>query len=117
VLREVAALMREQLRASDVVARIGGEEFGVVLAETAPHAALAVVERLRAALAAHRFLAVPGEPRLVTASIGLAPSGGDEPLAVLMRRADDALYEAKALGRDRIVVTGAPAESRVPARA
>jgi len=116
VLHEVGALMREQLRASDVVARIGGEEFGIVLAESAPHAALAVVERLRAALAAHTFLAVPGERRLVTASIGLASSGGGEPLPVLMRRADDALYQAKALGRDRIVVTEAPTESRVPAR-
>jgi diguanylate cyclase (GGDEF)-like protein len=108
VLHEVAAVMREQLRGSDVVARIGGEEFGIVLAETAPQAALAVVERLRSALAEHRFHAVPTEARLLTVSIGLAASGSSEPLATLMCRADAALYEAKALGRDCVVLAPAP---------
>ncbi|HYH79576.1 MAG TPA: GGDEF domain-containing protein [Longimicrobium sp.] len=120
VLHEIAVLMREQLRATDSVARIGGEEFGIVLAQTEPQTAVMVVERLRAALAAHRFHAVPNEARLLTASIGLAASAGSEPLAALMRRADAALYEAKALGRDQVVLAEAPvavAHVRVPARA
>jgi diguanylate cyclase (GGDEF)-like protein len=93
LLREAAAAWSSQLRATDVLARYGGEEFGVILLGLPPVATLAVCERLRGA--------VPGGQ---TCSIGLAVWDGHELDAELAARADAALYEAKAAGRNRLVL-------------
>lgn len=105
VLREVAVRSSMNLRNFDLVARLGGEEFVVILPDTGAEMALAVAERLRCLIADTPFkVSAPvGEIR-VTVSIGVAVSGwvGDTPDA-LLRRADAALYEAKRAGRNRVV--------------
>lgn len=106
VLRHAAAVLRSVLRASDLPVRWGGEEFAVLLPFTAPAEAAGLAERLRLALSAK----VPhpaGGTAMVTASIGIAPVGGDGGAAALsqaIRDADRALYRAKAQGRNRVVV-------------
>jgi diguanylate cyclase (GGDEF)-like protein len=105
VLAALAQLLRENTRGGDVLARLGGEEF-VVLLPDMPHArAVEVCERLRERIEQRRWPALPA-PCTVTASIGLASAPGYD-LADLLRRADAALYEAKRGGRNR--VSAAPA--------
>ncbi len=95
LLHETAARWRDQLRAGDLLARLGGEEFGLLLIDfDAPHAT-EVVERLRGAVVDEQ-----------TCSAGLAARRDGEAPEQVMARADAALYEAKAAGRDR-VLTGA----------
>ncbi len=106
VLREVAARTLNTVRSVDLVARIGGEEFVVVMPETGPAIAAAVAERLRLAVAASPFVGRAGGPSLrITISIGatVATAGGED-RDRLLKRADDALYQAKAAGRDRVIV-------------
>jgi diguanylate cyclase (GGDEF)-like protein len=96
-LRLVAQSLASQVRQSDHVARLGGEEFVVLLTETRLDAAVALVERMRQAVAS---LSIPGLPRPITVSAGLAEWRPDESADALLRRADQALYRAKASGRD-----------------
>jgi diguanylate cyclase (GGDEF)-like protein len=109
VLREVAAVLRESTRSEDLVARYGGEEFILVLPVAAPDQAAERAERVRAEIAARR-VAVTGSdtPLRVTASLGLAFSRppAHAPLPdpeALIHAADQALYQAKNAGRNRIV--------------
>ena len=89
------------LRPSDLVARLGGEEFAVLLPQTSLEEGHAIAERLRAAVAAIKLTTDNGilSP---TTSIGIAQSGDGENLDSLLRRADHALYAAKSGGRDRV---------------
>jgi len=98
VLARVAALLREATREVDDVARYGGEEFLVMLPETGMTEALEIAERVRARVAAEVF---PG--RRITVSIGVSefPLYGNTPEQVIAA-ADEALYEAKREGRDRV---------------
>ncbi len=106
VLQQVAHRLRAQLRANDLLARIGGEEFLVVLSDTDHAGAIDCAERLRNAVGGKMFnLARDTLPVKVTASVGLALPGdqGPSPKAdMLIRQADAALYGAKAHGRDRV---------------
>jgi len=100
VLRQVAAVCRETLRAEDVVGRYGGEEFAVLLPATGlGEAASILAERLRAALEG-TVISLPSVELRVTASIGVAELRADEDLATLLNRADAALYEAKGGGTE-----------------
>jgi diguanylate cyclase (GGDEF)-like protein len=94
LLRATAAAWRDQLRGGDVLARLGGEEFGLLICDVSPDTAYEVVERLRACIPEDR-----------TASAGLAVRAPGESADELLVRADAALYEAKALGRDRTRVS------------
>jgi diguanylate cyclase (GGDEF)-like protein len=102
VLVEVAYRLRKALRAFDLAYRVGGEEFLVVLPGADLHAAAALAEELREAVAAE-----PAAGVHVTMSFGVAGSTGPglerEPL---LDAADAALYRAKATGRDRVVTAG-----------
>jgi diguanylate cyclase (GGDEF)-like protein len=100
VLVEVAELLRRYARRTDAVARVGGEEFALVVAGTGPDA-LVAAERLRERVGAALAPRYPG----LTISFGIATYPHDGQSAErLLRSADEALYAAKALGRDRAVV-------------
>lgn len=104
VLRQVARLIQESVRAIDSVGRYGGEEFAVVLPHTGLEQARASAERLRANLERRAFALADGQIRL-TASIGLASLGGPDIGTVpeWIAAADAALYAAKAQGRNCVV--------------
>ena len=106
VLKDVAYAMREALRATDPVYRVGGEEFAVLLVGATQDAAAEVAERLRAAALSCSRKDIP-----VTMSVGVAavPALGrstDFDFAALFEDADRALYEAKELGRNCVVTAG-----------
>jgi diguanylate cyclase (GGDEF)-like protein len=105
VLVEVAYRMRKELRAFDLVYRLGGEEFLVVLPGANVEEAARLAETLRAAIAREPLAGIP-----ITMSFGIAGSGGG-PLdaEAVVAAADGALYAAKAQGRDRVVTAGSPA--------
>jgi diguanylate cyclase (GGDEF)-like protein len=108
VLSAIAQSAQSVLRTSDVLGRLGGEEFAVLLPDTDLEGALVVAERVRAAVAAGKVqsgdVGEDGQraPIRVTISLGVAQLRGDEPSETLMKRADRALYAAKDLGRDRV---------------
>lgn len=100
VLRSVSSILKQQLRKMDMVCRYGGEEFAIVVPETAGENAMRVAEKLRRQVEMHDF---PGVPRPVTISCGVAdyPEHGatrDDVVAA----ADAALYQAKQQGRNRV---------------
>lgn len=102
VLRQLAALLRGFVRGEDIAARIGGEEFAVLLPESGIDAAVAFAERLREAVAVAPFL-IAGQSHHLTVSIGLAElSPARAERSALMQAADVALYRAKADGRNRV---------------
>lgn len=109
VLMEAAARMTTSLRPSDMAARVGGEEFAVLLPDSDIGTAVTVAERLRATLADLVVFAPDGRPVRITASIGVAAwQHDDRDERDLLERADQALYAAKHAGRDniRIAVPG-----------
>ena len=102
VLREVAKLVREQVRREDCFARYGGEEFAVLLTETNLEAAREFAERLRGRVEAHEFKA-GSESIAVTISVGVAAMDKHELEPDAFLAAVDAhLYEAKSAGRNRV---------------
>lgn len=103
VLRAVAQETARHLRISDVLARWGGEEFVLMMPDARAVLARTGAERLRERIEALR-VAVRGEEIGVTLSIGLAEHHAGESVAQTLERADQALYEAKAQGRNRVVV-------------
>jgi len=102
VLRQLAAALTAAFRQVDVVARVGGEEFAVLLPSTGQQGALVVAERVRQVIEAHT-VSFDGADIRYTISGGLATTDdGLIDLDTLMKRADRALYAAKAAGRNRI---------------
>lgn len=102
VLRQFSEILRAYVRADDIAARIGGEEFAVLLPETAQEQAVQFAERLREAVASHEFRP-GGEPQQITVSIGVADMAPQrDTRSALMRAADAALYRAKDSGRNRV---------------
>jgi two-component system cell cycle response regulator len=118
VLRELAGRAMRQVRSVDLVGRLGGEEFVVVMPETSLGGAIVVAERFRAAVAGDPFvLHDSGEQLAVTVSVGIAVSGDrQDTLDTLLKRADEALYAAKKSGRNRVIAAPAPpsAATKVP---
>jgi diguanylate cyclase (GGDEF)-like protein/PAS domain S-box-containing protein len=96
VLREVSRVTKESIRSSDVAARWGGEEFMVLTPQSDLAAANRAAEKLREAIARHRFDHV-GK---VTVSVGVVQFSTDENSPALLKRVDKALYRAKARGRN-----------------
>ena len=109
VLMETAARLRRSVRGIDVLARFGGEEFVIVMPETDRFAASRVAERLRLSIESQPFTIHKGGRQIsITASFGLATMEGRvESADALAKRADEALYEAKRTGRNRVVLAAA----------
>jgi diguanylate cyclase (GGDEF)-like protein/putative nucleotidyltransferase with HDIG domain len=105
VLHGIAEIFRKQLRHYDIPARFGGEEFAILLPETEPEQALEIAERIRRAVADHRFeVETSSEPIRATVSLGVAgfpKDAGDS--NELIHHADLAVYRAKLQGRNRVL--------------
>lgn len=100
VLRQVASVLKQQLRTGDMAGRYGGEEFGVLLPQTGSTAALALAEKIRQAMAALR-IPYEGQSLTFTISLGVAQRHGAHATpAGWLRDADSALYQAKHSGRN-----------------
>ena len=109
VLREFATRIRKSIRGIDLAARYGGEEFVIVMPETDLHVAGIIAERLRRSIASEPFSIEKGTKRIeVTISVGISMlEEKNEPVADVLKRADQALYRAKHDGRNRVVVSAA----------
>ena len=122
ILRRVAVVFKNAVRAGDSVYRLGGEEFLICLPKAAEESALAIAERIRATVKGLDLTGyAPGGG--ITVSVGIATTtGGDAgDFTQMLERADAALYDSKAGGRDRITVRrgplGLPLPDEPPARA
>jgi two-component system cell cycle response regulator len=109
VLREFAVRLASNVRAMDLPVRFGGEEFVVVMPDTELDHAHRIAERIRLHVAGSPFRVMGGEDLLtVTISIGVAASLGEHDApAPLVKRADEAMYEAKTQGRNRVIARAA----------
>ena len=109
MLSEFAVRLASNVRAIDLPVRHGGEEFVVVMPDTDLEDARRIAERIRLHVAGAPFRVMGGEELLaVTISIGVACSTGegDTPQAIV-KRADEAVYEAKSRGRNRVIARAA----------
>jgi diguanylate cyclase (GGDEF)-like protein len=114
ILRAFGALIRRAIRETDFPARYGGEEFAIVMPETSRQEAQTIAERLRRQLERSVLLKLNGAEISVTASFGLAtvPEDADDPVD-LITRADEALYEAKRKGKNRVASFVPPVSASV----
>lgn len=109
VLTELAKVMKTSLREDDLLARVGGEEFMLLLPNTGLNDAVAVAETLRQSVAEHIFTLESGEPLRLTVSQGVAlDADGSQSFSQLTDTADKLLYQAKQLGRNRVESRLAP---------
>jgi len=109
-IRRFSKVLREGTRGIDLAARVGGEEFAVLLVETNKQGGFEVAERLRAAI---KVMEIP-KARHITASFGVAECPTDAQTAAdVWKAADVALYEAKRNGRDRVVAMAQPRSNSV----
>jgi two-component system cell cycle response regulator len=103
VLRSVAQRIIGNIRSFDMAARLGGEEFVVVMPDTPQEDALAAAERLRARIADSPIASVGGRSIAITASLGVAASVRGDTSQTILKRCDQALYGAKRDGRNRVM--------------
>ena len=108
VLQAVAAALRQGVRPYDLCCRYGGEEFLVILPETALEDAAGIAERLRRDIENLKITAAKETALQITASIGAAALLGHETIDQLVARADEAMYNAKSSGRNRVCLAEPP---------
>jgi len=106
-LQIVATTLSESAPPAAMVARIGGDEFAVILSGESLHVAATIGERMRRGIAGRR-LALEGEGHQLTLSIGMAEALADDDPAAFVKRSDSALYAAKLAGRNRCFLQGGP---------
>ena len=110
-LASVARALRAEIRPYDLASRVGGEEFAVVLPATTKDKAAEIADRLRIAIAGSDDGRLPS----VTVSLGVATFPEDaDGINLLIKRADDAMYEAKRLGRDAVALWPISAQPSAP---
>lgn len=107
VIVAFARLLRDAMRRDDLLGRMGGEEFAIILPGVATAQALEVAERIRAASEAVEVMSDDGFRVRLTVSIGLAQGAGGTSLDDLLKQADEALYRAKDQGRNQVVMLAA----------
>jgi diguanylate cyclase (GGDEF)-like protein len=107
LLQEVAKALAQQCREVDLPARYGGEEFAIVVPDEPVSSAVHLAERCRQAVE-NVSLAARGETVRATASFGVADAPGPPSPEALVERADEALYQAKGAGRNRVQWCGTP---------
>jgi diguanylate cyclase (GGDEF)-like protein len=107
VLRTVAATIQKSIRTGDLCGRIGGDEFGLLFSHATLAQAEVIAERIRVELINHAFVQL-GIDSPIGVSIGLAPLSQTESIDTALAHADAALYQAKLLGRNRVVVAQEP---------
>jgi diguanylate cyclase (GGDEF)-like protein len=110
VLRAFSGLVQDALRQSDLVCRYGGEEFAFLFPEISPAETEKLADRLRVRCAEMEIGLPDGRKVKATVSMGLADAS-ECPIEIALKRADEALYEAKRLGRNRVVISGGPTAS------
>jgi diguanylate cyclase (GGDEF)-like protein len=103
VLKTTADILQKSLREHDIVARFGGEEFVAVLPGSRSREAVAVAERIRASCYDTHVTAPNGDRIQLSTSVGVTEYEADEAIEATLNRADESLYEAKELGRNRVV--------------
>ncbi|GIP38351.1 GGDEF domain-containing protein [Paenibacillus sp. J31TS4] len=101
ILQILAGLLKNASRSYDIVTRNGGEEFSLLLPDCQQDKAGEIADRLRQTVERHAFRLADGQMLHITVSLGIASDDGLANAAELVRRADDALYEAKKTGRNR----------------
>ncbi len=101
VLQKFASVLRGALRDADIIARLGGEEFCVILPGLDGEAARAAADKVRRSFADLQ-IPIDAEGEIATVSAGLATGGAEENFSSVMRRADAALYKAKQAGRNQV---------------
>ncbi|TNE60741.1 MAG: diguanylate cyclase, partial [Alphaproteobacteria bacterium] len=107
VLKEFANRIAKNVRGVDLAARYGGEEFVVMMPETPTDWAFMIGDRLRQEVAENPFeVGLPSGPLTITVSIGVATSDPSQSPSQLLEAADKALYDAKAGGRNRVIIAG-----------
>jgi diguanylate cyclase (GGDEF)-like protein len=108
VIRDVAEILRRSVRVFDVCARLGGEEFAIIMPGSAEASSARIADRIREHIEAYRS----SDPSLtgaqMTVSVGLAVSAADTTARELIEHADQALYAAKRAGKNRVRAYGAP---------
>lgn len=104
ILKMAAEVLREAIRKNDLVARFGGEEFVIILIDNTAENAAAIAERIRQGIESRRVL-LAGDNVKATASLGVFWSRTHRNLDEMFKPADEALYQAKASGRNTVVVT------------
>ena len=102
VIKDVAVILRRTVRMFDVCTRYGGEEFAILMPNSGAQSAATVAERIRRRIESYRFTEPALASLTVTASIGLAVSTAQLLPRDLIERADQALYQAKTLGKNRV---------------
>ncbi len=103
ILKMFAQILKAQRRASDFVARFGGEEFVIIFPNTNVAGAMNFLERLRKSVEEALCIQVSDKELCVTVSIGVAQLNTEDTTESLFKRADNALYVAKEAGRNRVV--------------
>lgn len=116
-LQAFARTVLASVRATDILARWGGEEFVLLMAGTTPEDGARLLERVRAAVAASPVALPAGGTVRLTVSVGAARLHAGETPVALLQRADAALYEAKRQGRNRVVWAGQDAPETIASSA
>lgn len=116
VLQEISRIALEHMRREEILARIGGDEFGILIPEIDADGARVVAERIRAAIEEHEFCPeLASAPLRVTCSFGIAQLGPETAAPEdLFSGADNALYDSKVSGRNRVTVSRDPESPSTP---
>lgn len=121
VIKSFGEMIRAEIKGKDLAARIGGEEFLIILEDCHTDEALKIAEKIRGTLAKHEFKTPGGESFRTTASAGIAQAAEGKPSTIdtAIAQADEELYRAKAAGRDQVFIgdkkdIAAPSQPKAP---